>query len=284
MFKNSPKILAHVSAVSKSNFVTPEYILNNEGEQINLFHRFCPHRMYPLAPPGTQVEEITCKFHGLKWDKTGIPINNDRNIKCGKANIGRSGLVLKNFTESDHQWVDDLSKETNLEYSHSRHGTSEKGSWLWTMDIQADLLHIRQGDDVVHPGLAAVTNLDDTNMYQGDGWALQTCSTGWWLCIYPYTFIEWSPSCLAIITCTPNDETEFGFKWLTQFYYDPDVPTGKRKDFETLEDVFQEDIETIEKIKGKYFPLITAHNRLEDHCVHFGKWVKENYSTNSSIT
>lgn len=283
MFKNSPKILAHVSAVGKSNFVTPEYILNNSANQINLFHRYCPHRMYPLADPGTQVEEITCKFHGLKWDKTGIPINNDRNIKCGKANIGKSGLVLKNFVEPDHQWVTDLANETELEFSHTCTGTSD-GSWLWAMDIQADLLHIRPGEDVVHPALAAVTDLEDTDMYQGEGWALQTCSTGWWLCVYPYTFIEWSPGCLAILTCSPTTDNEFGFKWLTQFYYAPDVSTTKREEFQSLEDVFQEDVETIEKIKGKYFPLITAHNRLEDHCVHFGKWFRENYSTSISNT
>jgi hypothetical protein len=239
--------------------------------------------MYPLAEPGSIVENIVCKFHGFEWTKGGEPINNDRKISCGSAQVGKSGLVLKNFVEPDSQWVNDLAKETNLKFSHVCTGSSN-GSWLWAMDIQADLLHIRPGENVVHPGLAAVTNLEDTDMSQGSGWALQTCSTGWWLCIYPYTFIEWSPGCLAILTCTPNNETEFGFTWLTQFYYDSNVSADKRKDFETLEDVFREDVETIEKIKGKYFPLITAHNRLEDHCVHFGKWVKENYSTNRSNT
>ena len=283
MFNNPPKILAHTSALTAGNFVVPDYILNKNQDKINLFHRHCPHRMYPLAEPGSIVENIVCKFHGFEWTKDGEPINNDRKISCGSAQVGKSGLVLKNFVEPDSQWVNDLAKETNLEFSHVCTGSSN-GSWLWAMDIQADLLHIRPGENVVHPGLAAVTNLEDTDMSQGSGWALQTCSTGWWLCIYPYTFIEWSPGCLAILTCTPNNETEFGFTWLTQFYYNSTVSADKRKDFETLEHVFQEDVETIEKIKGKYFPLMTAHNRLEDHCVHFGKWVKENYSTSRSST
>jgi len=30
------------------------------------------------------------------------------------------------------------------------------------------------------------------------------------------------------------------------------------------------------KQKVNYFPLITANNRLEDHCVHFGKWFTAN--------
>jgi nitrite reductase/ring-hydroxylating ferredoxin subunit len=283
MFKNPPKILAHESALTTGNFVVPDYIINKSQDKVNLFHRYCPHRMYPLAEPGSIVENIVCKFHGFEWTKDGEPVNNNRRISCGSAQVGKSGLVLKNFVEPDHQWVDDLATETNLEFSHVCTGTSS-GSWLWAMDIQADLLHIRPGHDVVHPGLAAVTNLEDTDMYQGDGWALQTCSTGWWLCVYPYTFIEWSPGCLAILTCTPTTDSEFGFKWLTQFYYAPDVSATKREEFESLEDVFQEDVETIEKIKGKYFPLTTAHNRLEDHCIHFGKWVKENYSTNIANT
>ena len=50
----------------------------------------------------------------------------------------------------------------------------------------------------------------------------------------------------------------------------------QRLEFETLEDVFKEDVQAIEKQKGPYFPLMKAMNRYEDHCVHFGKWFKEN--------
>jgi hypothetical protein len=281
MFKNPSKILAHLSALATGNFVVSDYIINKGQNNLNLFHRHCPHRMYPLAELGSIVENIVCKFHGFEWTKEGEPVNNNRKISCGSAQVGKSGLVLKNFIEPDSQWVNDLANETNLEFSHVCSGSS-KGSWLWAMDIQADLLHIRTGNDVVHPGLSSVTDLEKISMYQGDGWALQTCSTGWWLCIYPYTFIEWSPGCLAILTCSPTSDSEFGFTWLTQFYYAPDVSTTKREEFESLEDVFKEDVETIEKIKGKYFPLTIAHNHLEDHCVHFGKWFKENYSTSNS--
>jgi hypothetical protein len=49
MFKNPPKILAHKSAIIEKNYVTPEYILNNDNNSVNLFNRYCPHRMYPLA-------------------------------------------------------------------------------------------------------------------------------------------------------------------------------------------------------------------------------------------
>ena len=108
MFKNPPKILAHVSSVNKSNFVTPEYILNKGDNRINLFHRFCPHRMYPLADLGTHVQNIHCKFHAFEWDKNGVPLNNNKKLHCGQADIGKSGLIIKDFVEPDHKWVDDL--------------------------------------------------------------------------------------------------------------------------------------------------------------------------------
>jgi len=278
LFDNPPKILSHISALDFGNFVAPEYILNKGDTDVNLFHRYCPHRMYPLGEPGKIVNEIVCKFHGYKWAKDGTAVNNDKKLSCGVAVVGKSGLVFKDFVEPDHYWVEDLAKETNLEFSHIVEGKSS-GSWLWMMEIQADLLHIRKGDDVVHPTLAKVTNLDNVGMEQGNGWILQTCSTGWWLFIYPFTFIEYSPGCLSVNYTIPNDtDNEFGFDWITQFFYDPVTTTDKRHDFETLSDVFNEDVSTIELQKGKYFPLMKTVNHLEDHCIHFGQWVTKNRS------
>lgn len=280
MFTSSPKIFAHKAAIKNQNFVVPEYILNKEQDKVNLFHRFCPHRMYPLAVPGTNINEIHCKFHDFKWTNSGVPINNDRKIACGKAIVGRTGLIFKDFIEPDHFWVDNLSNETNLQYSHSMQGTST-GSWLWMMEIQADLLHIRNGEGAIHPALATVTNLDDIEMHEGDGWILQTCTTGWWLFVYPFTFIEWSIGCLSVNYTIPKDKNnEFGFDWITQFYYDPSITVEQRKDFETLEDVFKEDVDAIEKQKGKWFPLTTAVSRLEKHCIHYGKWIKSKLLNN----
>ena len=268
------EVLAHKSAIKDKNFVVPDYILNKGETNVNLFNRHCPHRMYPLAEPGQHVENILCELHGFEWTKSGIPINNDRKIGCGSANIGKSGLVLKNFTEPNHKWVDVLASETGLEYSHMCKGASN-GNWLFMMDIQADLFHIRKGG--VHPGLSEETNLDEVTLDQGDGWVIQYCATGFWLVIYPYTFIEWSPGCLAIYYVTPNDPaSEFGFTWNTQFYYDPATTLEKRKQFETLEDVFKEDVGAIEKIKGKFFPVMKSESPLEDHCVHFGQWLSQN--------
>lgn len=276
MFKTLPKILAHRSSVIEKNFITPEYILNDGNYHVNLYHRYCPHRMYPLGSPGDLIENIVCKFHGFEWNKNGIPINNNKKISCGRAIIGRSGLIFKDFQEPNHRWVDDLEKEKYLKYNHTLTGVS-KGNWLWMMEIQADLLHIRKGENVVHPNLSKVTDLSTVTMEDGDGWILQTCQTGWWLFVYPFTFIEWSPGCLSVNYTTPiNINNEFEFSWNTQFYFDPSIPESKRKNFETLEDVFKEDVKAIELQKGSYFPILNAHNRLEDHCVHFGKWVKEN--------
>jgi len=274
MFKINPKILAHKSVVETGNYVTPEFILNKGNESINLFRRYCPHRMYPLHKTGDIVQNIFCNFHAFEWSKNGEPINNNKSIGCGKADIGKSGLIIKDFQEPDEKWVNDLASETNLVYSHATTGES-KGSWLWMMEIQADLLHIRKG--AIHPDLSEVTNLDEIKMSSGDGWILQTCSTGWWLFVFPYTFIEWSPGCLSVNYTTPHDpKNEFGFKWVTQFYYDPLITDDKKTNFETLEDVFLEDVAAIEQQNGPYFPLLKTENRLEKHCVTFGEWFLKN--------
>ena len=281
MFSNVPKVFAHQAVLDKGNFVVPEYILNKGEGQANLFHRYCPHRMYPLHNPGDIVENIHCKFHNFNWDKCGTPIDNPKKLICGRADIGKSGLVMQNFTEPDHQWVNDLASETNLVYSHSMQGTS-KGSWMWLMDAEADLLHVyREG---IHPVLAQQINVDDLVLDQGDDWILQIHPDGWWLYIFPFTFVEYGrPGCVMVNTVTPNDiNSEYGFRWITQFYYAPSVTKSQKIVFETLEDVFREDVAAAELQKGNYFPLMKAMNRYEDHCVHWGNWVRKNRIKNET--
>lgn len=275
MFLRTPKVLAYRTCTEKGNFVTPEYIINSDVNLFNLFHRFCPHRMYPLSAPGQHVHDITCQFHNFKWNSNGEPLNNDKKLKCGSALLGKSGLLFKDFDEPDHPWVTDLTKETNLVYSHSSLGTSH-GSWLWLMDAEADLLHLHK--DGIHPFLSKQINLDDITLDQGEGWILQNHPDGWWLYIFPYGFVEYGrPGKLMVNSVFPKDpNNEFGFDWITQFYYDPSVDVNQRMIFETLEKVFEEDVKTAEVQKGKYFPVMKAVNRYENHCVHWGQWFKKN--------
>jgi len=275
MFKNPPRIFAYKTVVDKGNFVLPDYILNKGDNTVNLFHRYCPHRMYPLHTPGEHVDEINCRLHNFTWAKDGTPVNNPKKIHCGTTTTGRTGLVFKNFEEPDHAWVDELATETNLVYSHSFQGES-RGNWLWLMDAEADLLHVYNGG--IHPILSAQVNINDVTTDQGDGWIIQNHPDGWWVYVFPFTFVEYGrPGCLMVNTVIPDDiDSEYGFRWITQFYYDPSVTANTRIVFETLETVFREDVETAELQKGDYFPLMKALNRFEDHCVHFGKWVTEN--------
>jgi hypothetical protein len=189
--------------------------------------------------------------------------------------VGQSGLILKNFNEPDHTWVKDLSKETELIYSHSLQGES-KGSWLWLMDAEADLLHVYEAG--IHPLLSRQVKLEDIQMDQGDGWILQTHPNGWWLYIYPFSFVEYDyRGCVLINRIIPNDiNTEHGFTWITQFYYRADVDINTRLLFETAESVLKEDVTTAELQKGKYFPLMNPINKYENHCVHWGEWVRKN--------
>ena len=276
MFANPPKIFCHNSSIRHSNLVTLDYIINKTNESVSLFHRFCPHRRYPLETPGNLVKEISCKFHGYKWNEFGQPVNNSKQLYCGTPSIGKSGLVFKNFIEPNHSWVNDLSKETNLSYSHSFFGKSD-GSWLWYMDVNADLLHVHKHG--IHPFLSKQIDLNDIKLENGDDWILQTHNDGWWCCIFPFTFVEYGrPGKLSINSVVPNDiKNEFGFQWMTQIYYDKDIVTANDKlIFETLEQVFIEDIQAAELQRGPYFPLTKADSKHEEHCIIWGNWVRKN--------
>lgn len=276
MFKSPlPVAMAHKSVLDLGNYVLPDYILNKSDSGVNLFHKVCPHRMYPLHTAGDIVQEIHCKFHNFNWDKFGTPIDNNKKLVCGTADVGRSGLVLKNFKEPDHKWVEDLQKEQELKYSHFFSGESS-GSWLWLMDAEADLLHVwRNG---IHPFLAQQINLSDLVLDQGDGWIYQQHPDGWWVYIFPYTFIEYgNPGKLAVNRVFPKDpQSEFGFTWITQFYYTDSTHPNDKLIFETMENVFKEDVQAAEQQHGPYFPLMKSDTIYESHCLHFGKWYRNN--------
>lgn len=272
MFKNVPLVISHKAAVrDDNNFITEKYIVTSNKGTINVLNRLCPHRLYPIGEIGPS-KNIICKFHGFEFNKDGSPVNNTRHMNCYDVKIDDTGLITKNFhMPKNKQWVNDLKNENNLHYSHSYTGHSE-GSYLWQMEAEADLLHVRPGG--IHPWLSKEISIKDVTMDNGEDWIVQTHPDGWWLYIFPYTFVEWSPGCLAINIMTPkNKDSEFGFSWITQIYFDPKTNTKDREYFENIESVWLEDIITIEKIKTPFFPLINSKNALEQHCIIWGQWV-----------
>jgi hypothetical protein len=132
--------------------------------------------------------------------------------------------------------------------------------------------------DGIHPFLSRQVKVEDIQMDQGDGWILQTHPTGWWLYIYPFSFIEYGrDGCVMVNRVIPKDiNSEYGFDWITQFYYDPKVDANTRMIFETLESVFREDVSTVELQKADYYPLMKAMDKYENHCVHWGEWIRKN--------
>lgn len=276
MFPKAPKIIGHSSILNTGWLVTPEYIITekNDNNEVRLMKRYCPHRQYPLNDPGDIVDKLYCPFHGLKWESDGTPIEHPYKLSCGNAEINKSGLISLNWVDQDVEWSQRISNDADLSYSYSTHGNSNTGSWLWLMEAEADYLHVKQKE--IHPSLSQVIDLTQVKMYDGDGWIAQEHQPGWTsIFIYPYTFVEHKQGCLSINMIIPhNYETEFGFQWMTQFYFSPTVSKEDQQEFASLDEVFREDVATIEKIKGGYYPLKHAMNNLELHSVHWGEWVK----------
>lgn len=275
MFKAPPQILGHISALKSGSLVTPKYIVANDEGRINLLNRMCPHRFFPIGEKGEVVQDITCKFHGFSFDVKGSPVNNSYKLPCTSGELGKSGLIIRNFKEPDHHWVTDLASETDLNYSHSMLGKSQ-GSWLWMHEVQIDLMHIRKGG--IHPVLSQMVNMGATTLDEGENWIIQTydigTAVGWWLLIYPFTFIEWTKGCLAINSVVPNNiDEEYGFEWMTQFYYTDEITHAQKEVFELVEPVFHEDVAAIEQLQRPFSPLTRIENELEKHPYHFGQWV-----------
>jgi len=276
MFNKFPTAVAHKSCVDRGMYVTPEYIISECNGELKTLNKFCPHRRYPLGTTGEHKTQIKCKLHGFEFNPDGSPINNDKSLACSTVHLGKSGILFKDFTEPKHTWVDDLSKEQNLKYSHITTNSS-KGSWLWTNDIAIDLFHVSNG--LIHPLLMQQVDPAKFILEEGDGWAIQhNGNCGWWLFIYPFTFIEYSnPGCLAILSIIPTDNfIEYGFNWYVQYYYNDEVSRDRRIIFETLELTYSEDVQAAELQRGDYFPLLRMSNPLEKHCVSFGDWVIKN--------
>ena len=113
---------------------------------------------------------------------------------------------------------------------------------------------------------------------EGDGWVFQKHNAGWWLQLFPFTFVEYgNPGCLVVNYVVPKDiNNEYGFDWYSQFYYDPTVHVNDRVVFETFDTTYSEDIAAVELQNGKYFPLTRTSNYLETHSVNWGNWYTKN--------
>lgn len=282
MFRSPPKAVGHISAVKDKPFIGYEYIMSQSNGKVNLFNRTCPHRFYPIGDQLGPTDNITCKLHGFKYDCNGKPVNqHPYKLNCQSYNLGKSGIVFKNFVEPQHEWVDCIAKETNLEYSHSYTGKSE-GSWLWLTEIEADLLHVHK--DGIHPWLATEYDVNKIHLENGNGWVYQKHHSGFWLFIFPYTFVEWAPGCLSLNSIFPGHKnSEWGYSWMTQIYYDPIVKQSDRDVFNRIDEVFIQDVKASEKQTVPYVPYSKAISPLEQQVQYFGEWFKDNVITNRGV-
>jgi hypothetical protein len=287
MFKKSPNIFSHVSALNNGNFVLHDKIVIKNGNSYDIKSRECPHRGYIMHMPGDVVKNVVCKLHGFAWDQEGKPLSKEPYCEHfyklhhhGSATESITGLIIDDFDiPQDAEWVKILSSDKDLVYSHSITEFSN-GSWLWLMEQMTDLLHVRQNG--IHPRQALETPLDNMETEFGDGWSLQmypTCygSKGFWLFVYPGFNVEYEPGQLIITRVTPNDPNhEYGFTWQMQFYYSSAIDSVAKEAWEKCVDVYREDIKAVENIRRPYFPLKRTVNKWEDQMKHWGEWYIEN--------
>lgn len=287
MFKKSPNVLTHISALQNGNFVLQDKIIIKNGEEYSIKSRECPHRGYLMHASGDMVNHVVCKLHGFAWDQSGNPLEKEpycshfyKMHHYGTAELGSTGILFQNFQEpANAPWVKILQEQQCFAYSHSITIESH-GSRYWFMEQMTDLLHIRQNG--IHPRQSLETPLTSIETTCGDGWAMQmypTCYNehGFWLFIYPGFNIEYEPGCFMITRVTPNDiSNEYGFSLHIQFYYLQTTDKVRRQEWEKCVEVYKEDIEAIENIKRPFFPLKRTVNQWENLSKHWSDWYIEN--------
>ncbi len=295
MFKNSPNIYAHVSALKNGHFVVEDKIIFNNNNTYSLKARECPHRGYVMQKPGDVVKTVVCKMHGFAWDNEGNPLDNTlepcRNHfyklpHYGEVKVGKSGLMFQNFKEQENsEWVNLLNSMPDLEYIKTVTGTSP-GSHLWMMEQLTDVLHFCQNG--IHPRQSLETPLDQLEQILEDGISIQKNTNvngvvGYWVFIYPGFSVEFEPGKLALGRIIPkHKDTEFGFEWEIQFYYSPWVDQNARNEWEKTLEIYDEDIKAVEKIKRPYFPLKRMVNKYEEQMYDWGQWYLKNKINDSN--
>jgi nitrite reductase/ring-hydroxylating ferredoxin subunit len=270
MFTAPISAIAHKSA---QNLVTEDVIIFGD----RVLSRVCPHRYFPLGKLGKKCDkQITCKLHGFSFDTfTGRGVNNNLSLPQKQITPTKSGIVYDgDFQEPDHWWVDTIAKEKTMFYRDSFKGKS-KGSWLWNYETALDLLHLRK--DGIHPWLADQMTTDQVSLDEGDGWVLQHFAGGFWLFLFPYTFIEWMPGGICIVTVKPDsNDTEYGYSWFGQYYYRLGLPQKVIDDFKRIDEVWNEDVAASKLIRRPFTPMLKSDDPLERHNVVFGEWYKRN--------
>lgn len=291
MFRNPPNIYAHVSALKNGHFVVEDQIIFNDNNNYTIKSRECPHRGYIMQEPGDIVKTLVCKMHGFAWDNAGRPLENKAE-PCrnhfyklphhGELELGQTGLLFQNFKEhADSEWIQELSKITDLEFKKTITGES-KGSWLWMMEQLTDVIHLRPNG--IHPQLSLEVPLDSEHLVQRleDGCSVQkhtniNGTTGYWVFIYPGYGVEFEPGKLFINRIIPNDPNEeFGYRYELQFYYSPWVDTYEQTEWEKNVDIFYEDVRAVERIKRPFFPLKKMVNEYEAQMYDWGQWYLAN--------
>ena len=289
MFKQSPNIFAHASALKNGSFVVEDGIIFKNDDQYTLKSRECPHRGYVMHAPGDIVKNVVCKLHGFAWDNHGKPLSQEPHCNHfykladkGNLELGKTGLLFENFNDAnDDEWIKDLGKQTDLEFDKTIRGESA-GSCLWIMETLTDLIHIRQNG--IHPRQSLETPLspETFNLSEGDNYVVQQYkningNSGYWVFIYPGFGVEFEPGKLLITRITPKHKNkEFEYYWEMQLYYAPGVDSTARAEWEKCIDVFKEDVEAVERIRKPFFPLKRTVNAWENQTKHWGNWYSKN--------
>lgn len=190
----------------------------HRADEFHLLSNVCPHQLSKINK--CRSSELTCPYHGMKFDLLGKGLNND--FALSKKICYDDGAML--FTQpivhtfpvsTDHfKLVEQRRDIVNAPIDI-------------IMDVFLDIDHI----PVAHPGVydkVGITNIDNLTYKTFDGGSIQFVPAqsdshmieedrklglgACWMALYPGTMIEWQPGALFVTIATAAGVEVFKYR------------------------------------------------------------------------
>lgn len=265
--------------------------ISNEAGVYKLYNNICPHQGSLILT--NQSENFTCRYHGWSWNEQGFPTGAGSTSMCNNFKLTSKDVAIKNnlifSSDIDIPSIDmvDLSYMKLQEERIDRVNSDFK----YIVDVFLDVdhipvLHVELYDQIGVSGSAdvewkytensSIQIVKKTSDYSKEfsdtliGLKEETELGSFWLCVYPFTMIEWQPGAMFITVCIPsNGYTDVVVMKYRDSRYDD---LNWKMNSEIWETAWRQDKEQSESMAR----FLDKHPHLEESKVRFRKWLLDN--------